>query len=184
MDKNKIKKAVKDILTAIGENPNREGLKDTPSRIANMYEEIFKGIKKDPLKEIKTFYEDKHEEMIFVKDIPLYSMCEHHLLPFLGKAHVVYIPTKGKICGLSKIARVVDIVSKKPQLQERMTSEIADTLLKGLGAKGVLVVIEAEHLCISMRGINKPGSKTTTSAIRGVFSKNATTRQEALTLIK
>lgn len=184
MDKTKIKKAIKDLLEAIGENPNREGLKKTPARIANMYEEIFSGIKDNPCKVIQTFYENKHEEMIFVKDIPLYSICEHHLLPFLGKAHVVYIPNKGRICGLSKITRVVDIVSKKPQLQERMTSEIADTLMKGLGAKGVLVVIEAEHLCISMRGIKKPGAKTTTSAIRGVFNKNATTRSEALSLIR
>lgn len=184
MDTRKIKKAIRDILIAIGENPDREGLKNTPVRVAMMYEEIFKGINKKAGCELKTIYNEKHDEMIILKDIPFYSMCEHHLLPFVGKAHVAYIPEDNRIVGLSKIARLVDIVSKKLQLQERLTSEIADVIMKALKPKGALVVVRAEHLCMTMRGIKKPGSEMITSAVRGLFKKNPATRTEALSLIK
>lgn len=184
MNKKKIEKAVKDILIAIGENPNREGLKRTPLRVANMFEEIFKGVKKDAGKELTVVYNEEHDEMILLKDIPFFSMCEHHLLPFIGKAHVAYVPENNKIVGLSKLARLVDTVSKKPQLQERLTSEIADTIMRKLRPKGAFVVVEAEHLCMTMRGIKKPGSKMITSAVRGLFKKNPTTRAEALSFIK
>ncbi|HHV60155.1 MAG TPA: GTP cyclohydrolase I FolE [Clostridiaceae bacterium] len=183
IDKERVKAAVRELLLAIGENPDREGLVETPGRVANMYEEIFAGLYKDPRKEVKMFNEAEHEEMIIVKDIPLYSVCEHHLLPFVGVAHVVYIPRKGKIIGLSKLARVVDILAKKPQLQERLTSEIADTLMETLQPLGVAVVIKAEHLCMTMRGIKKPGSKTITSALRGTVRKDERTRLEVMSLI-
>lgn len=184
IDKNRIKNAIKEILIAIGEDPERQGLLETPDRVANMYEEIFAGIHKDPLDDVKIFHENYHEEMVIVKDIPLYSMCEHHLLPFVGVAHVVYIPQKGNILGLSKIARIVDTISKKPQLQERLCSEIADLFVKAADPLGIAVVIEAEHLCMTMRGIRKPGSKTITSALRGLMKKDARTRSEAFSLIK
>lgn len=184
IDQKRIEKAVKEILKAIGENPNREGIKDTPKRVARMYAEIFAGINKDPGKEISIFHNEDHEEMIIVKNIPFYSMCEHHLVPFIGKAHVAYIPTKGRVTGLSKLVRVIEGFAKRPQVQERLTSQIADCLMKRLKPHGVLIVIEAEHLCMSMRGVKKPGSVTTTSAVRGVFQKNAKTRAEALSLIK
>ena len=184
MDKRKIERAIRDILSAIGENPIREGLKDTPKRVARMYEEIFGGVKKDAGKELKVIYNEEHDEMILLKDIPFFSMCEHHLLPFIGKAHVAYVPENNKIVGLSKIARVVDLVSKKPQLQERLTSEIADIIMRVLKPKGALVIIQAEHLCMTMRGVKKPGSKMITSAVRGLFRKNPATRTEALSLIK
>lgn len=179
----RIENAVREILTAIGENPDREGLIETPKRVANMYAEIFAGMYKDVRDDIKTFQEDGNDEMILIGDIPFYSMCEHHLLPFLGKAHVVYVPHKGKILGLSKVARIVDTLSRKPQLQERLTSEIADTVLRAVDAGAVCVVIEAEHLCMTMRGIRKPGSKTVTSAMRGACRSDARTRSEALALI-
>ncbi|MCX5751588.1 MAG: GTP cyclohydrolase I FolE [Candidatus Saganbacteria bacterium] len=179
----KIEKAVKEILLAVGEDPNREGLKNTPARVAKMYAEIFAGIGKDPGKEATVFHQEEHEELVIVKDIPFYSICEHHLVPFIGKAHVAYIPTKGKVTGLSKLVRVVDGFAKRPQVQERLTSQIADTLMERLTPRGVMVVIEAEHLCMSMRGVKKPGSVTITSAVRGVFQKNAKTRAEAMTLI-
>lgn len=183
IDKVKIEKSIRGILFAIGENPNREGLKDTPKRVANMFSEIFAGIHKDPKKEIILFSDETHEEMIILKDIPFYSMCEHHLLPFIGKAHVAYIPQKGKLLGLSKISRIVDTLAKKPQVQERLTSEIADLLEKHVFARGVLVIIEAEHLCMTMRGIKKPGSIMVTSAVRGLLKESGTTRSEALSLI-
>ncbi len=183
MDLPAIEKAVRDILIAIGENPDREGLLETPSRVARMYAEVFAGIARDISKDIKVFHESDTDEMIMIGDIPFYSMCEHHLLPFHGKAHVVYIPGNGKILGLSKVARVVDTLSRKPQLQERLTTEIADTILDAVEAKAVCVVIEAEHLCMTMRGIRKPGSMTVTSAMRGLCRSDARTRSEALSLI-
>lgn len=184
MDLKKIEKAVKEILAAVGEDVNRAGLKDTPKRVAKMYAELFAGIGKDPGKELTVFHNEDHEEMIMVKDIPFYSICEHHLVPFIGKAHIVYIPTKGKVTGLSKLVRVIEGFAKRPQVQERLTSEIADTLMKRLTPRGVFVIIEAEHLCMSMRGVKKPGSTTVTSAVRGVFAKHEKTRMEALALIK
>ncbi|MFH1075133.1 MAG: GTP cyclohydrolase I FolE [Candidatus Firestonebacteria bacterium] len=184
MNKVKIEKAIRDILLAIGEDPNREGLKETPQRVARMYEEIFKGVGMDPTKELKVLFTEEHDEMVLLKEIPFYSMCEHHLLPFIGKAHVAYIPVNNKVLGLSKVARLVDTVSKRPQLQERLTSQIADTLMKTIKPKGVLVVVEAEHLCMTMRGIKKPGSKMVTSAVRGLFRKSQATRSEALALIR
>ncbi|MEI6131631.1 MAG: GTP cyclohydrolase I FolE [Bacillota bacterium] len=184
VDKVRIENAIKEILIAIGENPDREGLLETPSRVARMYEEVFSGLSIDPQSVVKVFQEGELQEMIVVKDIPLYSMCEHHLLPFMGKASVVYIPKKGRILGLSKLARIVDVVAKKPQLQERLTTEVADAILKALDPLGVVVVIEAEHLCMTMRGVKKPGSKTVTSALRGLFKTDARSRNEALSLLK
>ena len=184
MDKEKIKRAVRDILEAIGEDPDREGLKDTPDRVARMYEEIFCGIFQDPREHLKvTFPEESHEEMVIVKDIPFYSCCEHHLGPFFGKAHVVYIPKGGRLTGLSKLARVVETIAKRPQLQERIAKETADIIMEELRPYGVMVVIEAEHMCMTMRGVKKPGSKTVTSAVRGVFAKDIATRTEAMNLI-
>lgn len=184
IDKKKIEQAIKMLLEAIGEDPKREGIKDTPLRVANMYEEILCNVSPHSGDEnLKIFSTQNEDEMILVKDIPFYSICEHHLLPFSGKAHVAYIPSKNKITGLSKLVRIVDFFSKRPQLQERLTTEIADSLIKQLSPKGVLVVIEAEHMCITMRGIKKPGTCTITSAIRGIFRKTAT-RAEVFTLIK
>jgi GTP cyclohydrolase IA len=183
IDKERIKVAVTELLFAIGEDPNREGLLETPDRVARMYEEIFSGLHKDPKDEVKVFKENNHEEMVMVKDIPLYSVCEHHLLPFIGVAHVVYIPRKGTVIGLSKLARIVDCVSKKPQLQERLTSEVADVVMDALDAIGVAVVVEAEHLCMTMRGVKKPGSKTVTSALRGSVKSDARTRAEVMALM-
>ncbi len=183
MDLPKIEAAVRDILEAIGEDPDREGLLETPSRVARMYAEVFSGIHRDVSKDIKIFNEPGNDEMILIGDIPFYSMCEHHLLPFHGKAHVVYIPKDGKIFGLSKVARIVDTLSRKPQLQERLTSEIADSIVKSIDPTAVCVVIEAEHLCMTMRGIRKPGSRTVTSAMRGGCRTDARTRNEALALI-
>jgi GTP cyclohydrolase IA len=183
IDKERVKAAVRELLAAIGEDPDRDGLKETPDRVARMYEEIFAGLYKDARDEVKVFQEDNHEEMIMVKDIPLYSICEHHLLPFVGVAHVVYIPCKGKIMGLSKLARVVDITAKRPQLQERLTSQVADVIMETIDPMGVAVVVEAEHLCMTMRGIKKPGSRTVTSALRGIMKTDARTRSEAMSLI-
>lgn len=179
----KIEKAVRDILEAIGENPDREGLKDTPIRVAKFYQEAFAGIHEEPSENLKVEFSENHEEMVIVKDIPIYSMCEHHLLPFVGHAHIAYIPCHGKVTGLSKLARVAEAYAKRPQLQERLTSQIADTIDKILDTRGVLVVIEAEHLCMTLRGIKKPGSRTVTSAVRGIFQKNPATRAEAFSLI-
>lgn len=183
MDLPALEKAVREILVAIGEDPEREGLKETPKRVARMYAEVFSGLHRDINKDIKIFNETGNDEMILIGDIPFYSMCEHHLLPFHGKCHVVYIPSEGKILGLSKVARIVDTLSRKPQIQERLTSEIADTIVNAVDAKAVCVVIEAEHLCMTMRGIRKPGSKTVTSAMRGGCRTDARTRNEALALI-
>ncbi len=184
MDKKKIKQAVKQIIKAIGEDPEREGLKETPERVAEMYEEIFSGVRKDPKSVVKVFNSEEHDEMVILKDIPFYSVCEHHLMPFLGKAHIAYIPRGNKLIGLSKLARIVEIYAKRLQLQERLTTQIADTIKSLIEPLGVLVIIEAEHLCMTMRGIKKPGSLMVTSAVRGVFRKNESTRKEALTLIK
>ena len=183
MDLPKIENAVREILEAIGEDTTREGIRETPQRVARMYAEIFSGLHRDISKDIKVFHEEGNDEMILIGDIPFYSMCEHHLLPFHGKAHVVYIPRDGKILGLSKVARIVDTLSRKPQLQERLTSEIADKITEAVDARSVCVIIEAEHLCMTMRGIRKPGSKTVTSAMRGGCRTDARTRNEALALI-
>ena len=183
MDLPKIENAVRDILEAIGEDPNREGLLETPQRVARMYAEVFAGLHRDINKDIKVFHGEGNDAMILIGDIPFYSMCEHHLLPFHGKAHVVYIPRDGKIFGLSKVARIVDTLSRKPQLQEKLTSEIADAIEQAVDARSVCVVLEAEHLCMTMRGIRKPGSKTVTSAMRGGCRTDLRTRNEALALI-
>lgn len=183
MDKTRIEKAVREILLAIGEDPKREGLKDTPKRVAKMYEEVFSGITIDPKDLMTVFTTEGHNEMVILRDIPFYSMCEHHLLPFYGKAHVAYIPQKDRLSGLSKLARVVETISRRPQLQERITTQVADTLMKVLKPQGVLIIVEAEHLCMTMRGVKKPGSAMTTSAVRGVFQKSEITRKEALQLI-
>lgn len=184
VDRDKLEKAVRMILEAIGEDPEREGLKETPARVARMYQEIFCGLWEDPHDHLQKMFSEEHEEMVLVKDIPIYSMCEHHLLPFFGKAHVAYIPRRGNVTGLSKLARVVEGFAKRPQLQERLTSQIADAIMKKLSPHGVLVVLEAEHMCMTLRGVRKPGSKTITSAVRGSFQKNEVTRAEALSLIK
>lgn len=184
MDKKRIELAVREILFAIGEDPDREGLVGTPDRIARMYEEIFSGLHEDPGKHLEVYFEDdQHEELVLVKDIPFYSVCEHHLVPFFGKAHVAYIPKGGKLTGLSKLARVVDTIAKRPQLQERLTSTIADTIMDKLQPYGVIVVVEAEHMCMTMRGIKKPGSKTITSGVRGIFKTESKSRAEAMALI-
>ncbi|MFH0772129.1 MAG: GTP cyclohydrolase I FolE [Candidatus Omnitrophota bacterium] len=184
MDKKKIIKAVAMILEAIGEDPSRKDLIETPRRVAEMYEEIFSGVKLDPSKELEVTLDQKHEEIVLLKGIPLYSVCEHHLLPFLGKAHIAYIPREGRVTGLSKLARTVDILAKRPQVQERLTTQIAEVIMKTLKPSGCMVVIEAEHLCMSMRGLNKPGILTVTSAVRGIFRANEKTRAEALALIR
>lgn len=182
MDKQRIETAVREILIAIGEDPDREGLVETPSRVARMYEEIFGGLEDDPTRHLKLFYESS-EEMVVVRDIPLYSMCEHHLIPFLGKAHIAYIPSDGRVIGLSKLARIVDCFARRPQLQERLTSQVADFLYENLQPMGVAVVIEAEHLCMTMRGARASGAKTMTSALRGTMRSNAKTRAEAMSLL-
>lgn len=184
MNKEKIKEAIKILLEAIGEDSNREGLKETPRRVAEMYEEVLSGMEKDPEEELKILQGENHDEIVLIKDIPLYSLCEHHLLPFIGKAHLAYIPDGGRITGLSKLTRVVEILSKRLQVQERLTTQIAEVIMRKLKPKGVIVVIEAEHLCMSMRGVKKPGSLTVTSAVRGIFRTNPKTRAEALALIK
>lgn len=183
MDKPRIEAAVREILIAIGEDPDREGLVETPKRVANMYEEIFAGLADDPTRHLKLFNEGKNDEMVIVRDIPMYSMCEHHLLPFIGKAHIAYIPSEGKVIGLSKLARIVDSFSKKPQLQERLTSNIADFLEENLAPKGIAVIVEAEHLCMTMRGARAAGASTQTSALRGSMRKDAKTRAEAMSLL-
>jgi len=183
MDTKKIEKAVKQILEAIGDNPKRKDLLETPRRVAQMYEEIFAGIKQDPQAELEVILDQKHHEIVLLKDIPLYSVCEHHLLPFIGKAHIAYIPKRGRVTGLSKLARVVDILSRRLQVQERLTTQIAEIIMSKLKPLGVMVVIEAEHLCMSMRGVRKPGARTVTSAVRGIFKENEKTRSEALALI-
>ena len=184
MDRRRIERAIREILEAIGEDPKKKDLLGTPSRVAEMYEEIFSGIHQNPEKELEVILDQRHDEIILLKGIPLYSVCEHHLLPFLGKAHVAYIPKEGRVTGLSKLARVVDILAKRPQVQERLTTQIAEIIMSKLKPKGCMVVIEAEHMCMSMRGIKKPGVLTVTSAVRGIFQKNEKTRAEALALMK
>jgi len=171
-------------MEAIGENPARKDLLGTPGRVAEMYEEIFSGIRQDPQKELEVILDQKHDEIILLKGIPLYSVCEHHLLPFIGKVHIAYIPKQGRVTGLSKLVRVVDILAKRPQVQERLTTQIADMITSKLKPQGCMVIIEAEHLCMSMRGVRKPGVLTITSAVRGVFKENEKTRAETLALIK
>lgn len=183
MDKEKIKKGVALLLEGIGEDPARSGLKDTPKRVADMYEEIFSGLNISPEEILKPIEGETHDEMVLIKDIPFYSVCEHHLLPFIGKAHIAYIPS-GSIVGLSGLARALEHLAKRPQLQERLTSELADMIMKNLKPKGAMVIIDAEHLCMSMRGIKKPGSRTVTSAVRGLFKTRQSTREELLELIK
>ncbi len=185
IDRPRIEAAVREMLEAVGEDPDRDGLQRTPYRVAKMYEELFSGLRAGPEDVLGVVFESDHDEMIMVRDIPLYSLCEHHLLPFIGRAHVAYIPNEeGQITGLSKLARVVDVLSHRPQVQERLTTQIADAIEKVLLPRGVLVVLEAEHLCMTMRGINKPGSRTITSAVRGIFRDNESTRAEAMGFIR
>jgi len=184
VDRTRIEKAVREILEAIGEDPDREGLLRTPERVADMYAEIFAGLSDDPAEHLSVTFAADHDEMVMVKDVPLYSMCEHHLAPFIGRAHVAYIPNaNGRITGLSKLARLVDSYARRLQVQERLTSEIAEEIEAKLQPRGVLVVIEAEHLCMSMRGVRKPGTTTVTSAVRGLFRDNPATRAEAMAFI-
>jgi GTP cyclohydrolase I len=185
MDQPAIREAVRTILTAIGEEPDRPGIVATPDRVARMYEEVFGGIGRDPADELDVMFVEEYDELILLRDIPLYSLCEHHLLPFTGRAHVGYVPNDtGQISGLSKLARVVDVASRRPQVQERLTVEIADALTSRLEPKGVIVVLEAEHLCMAMRGIRKPGATMVTSVVRGALRDNAATREEAMGLIR
>jgi len=185
VDQAKIERAVVSIIEAIGDDPQREGLVGTPQRVAEMYAELFSGWGEDPRQELTIGFEEGHREMVVVKDIPFYSMCEHHLLPFYGVVHVGYIPnTSGRVVGVSKLARVVEIVAHRPQLQERMTTQIAETIVEALQPDGVAVVIQAEHLCMTMRGIKKPGSNIVTSATRGLFRRKAATRAEFLSLVQ
>jgi GTP cyclohydrolase I len=178
----RIRAAVREILLAVGEDPDREGLRDTPERVARMYAELFAGLHKDPRQVLRRTFTEKYDEMVLLRDVGFESLCEHHLLPFLGKAHLAYIPN-GKIVGLSKLARVVELLSRRPQVQERMTEQIADLLMAELDARGVAVILEATHTCMTIRGVRKPNSVMTTSAMRGVFQSNATTRTELLALI-
>ncbi len=184
MDLDKIKQGTRLILEGIGEDADREGLKDTPTRVAAMYEDVLSGLEVEPVSILEPMPSDRHQEMVLLKDVSFHSMCEHHLLPFYGKAHVAYIPSAGgMITGLSKLSRLVQVVARRPQLQERMTSTIADSMVEALQPLGVLVLVSAEHLCMSMRGIRSPGTLTVTSAVRGIFRSNAATRAEVLTLI-
>ena len=184
IDQPRIERAVREILIAIGEDPGRDGLIDTPARVARAYAEQFSGLSQHPEDVLGTVFDADHDELILVRDIEVYSTCEHHLVPFFGTAHVAYIPNeKGQITGLSKLARLVDVYARRPQVQERMTSQIADALMRVLEPRGALVVIEAEHLCMSMRGVRKPGAKTVTSAVRGIIRDSARTRAEAMSLL-
>ncbi|MDO8130754.1 MAG: GTP cyclohydrolase I FolE [Candidatus Brocadiales bacterium] len=184
IDKKKIIESIRLFLEGIGDNPDREGLLETPERVADMCEEIFAGIGQDSSLEIKVLKSEKYDEIVLLKDIPFYSMCEHHLLPFSGVAHVAYVPQGNRVTGISKLARVVEIEAKRLQVQERLTTDIADAIMKALRPKGVLAIIEAEHLCMTMRGIKKPGTKVQTSVVRGIFRDNPATRAEAMALIK
>ena len=183
VDKERIKQAVREIIAAVGENPNRDGLIETPRRIADMYEEIFAGLRTDPYKFLNVTFDEAYSEMVVLKDIPFYSMCEHHFAPFHGVAHVAYIP-KGRVVGLSKLARVVEAYARRPQVQERLTAQIADTIMEGLDPKGAAVVIQAEHTCLTMRGIKKPGAKMVTSAVRGLFKDHPPTRAEFQAILR
>ncbi len=180
----RIERAVREILLAVGEDPDRDGLRETPERVARALDEQFSGLRMQPADVLTTVFDADHEEMVLVRDIELYSTCEHHLVPFIGRAHVGYIPNeKGQITGLSKLARLVDVYARRPQVQERMTSQIADAMMSCLEPRGVIVIIEAEHLCMSMRGVRKPGAKTVTSAVRGCFLSSESTRAEAMSLL-
>lgn len=183
VDHEKLQQAVRMILEAVGEDPDREGLRDTPARVSRMYEEVFAGLREDPEAYFSTIFSEDHEELVLVKDIPFFSMCEHHLVPFFGKAHVGYIPKSGRVTGLSKLARAVEAVCRRPQLQERITYTVADSIMKTLRPHGVVVVVEAEHMCMTMRGVKKPGAKTITSAVRGIFEKDPAARAEVFSLI-
>jgi GTP cyclohydrolase I len=185
IDTARIEAAVYEILLAIGEDPNRDGLKDTPRRVARMYEEVFSGLQQDPGDHLGVVFEAQHDEMVMVKDIAIYSVCEHHLVPWFGRAHVAYIPNEdGRITGLSKLARLVEGFSRRPQVQERLTTQVADSIQEVLDPRGVLVVVEAEHLCMSMRGIRKPGATTVTSAVRGLMRDSVAARNEAMSFIR
>ncbi|MEZ5168140.1 MAG: GTP cyclohydrolase I FolE [Acidimicrobiales bacterium] len=185
IDQDRIAAAVREILEAIGEDPDRDGLVETPSRVARMYAEVCAGIHEDPAAHLAVTFEAGHDEMVMVRDIPLYSLCEHHLIPFLGKAHVAYIPNEtGRVTGLSKLARLVDGYAKRPQVQERLTTQIAEAIEASLSPRGVLVVIEAEHLCMSMRGVRKAGASTVTSSVTGIFRENVATRAEAMRFLE
>lgn len=184
VDKNKIEEAVKMILEAVGEDPTREGLLDTPARVARMYEEVFSGLHDDPAKHLQVYFSEEYDQYVLIQDITFHSMCEHHLLPFFGKVHVAYYPENDAVLGLSKIPRVVDVVSKRPQLQERMGKQIGDTIAGAIQSKGVMVVIEAEHMCMVMRGIKKTGAITKTIYSTGIFKEEIELRQEVLNLIK
>ena len=184
-DRERAEAAVRELLIAVGEDPDREGLADTPARVARAYEEVFSGLGTDPTEVVNTTFNEDHRELVLVKDIPFYSTCEHHLVPFFGHAHIGYIPGhSGKVTGLSKLARLVEGFARRPQVQERLTTSIADALMGRLDASAVIVVIEAEHLCMAMRGVRKPGANTVTSAVRGGFQNNAATRAEAMALIR
>jgi GTP cyclohydrolase I len=185
MDYARAEAAVRELLIAIGEDPDREGLRETPARVARAYAEIFQGLYADPDEVLDRTFDEHHQELILVKDIPMFSTCEHHLVPFHGVAHVGYIPnTEGRVTGLSKIARLVDLYARRPQVQERLTAQVADALVRKLEPRGAIVVIDAEHLCMGMRGVRKPGSRTTTSAVRGMLRSSATSRAEVLALIR
>lgn len=180
----KLEQAIYQLLEALGENPEREGLIETPKRVAKMYQEMFSGLNEDPKDQFTAVFTENHDEVVLVKDIPFYSMCEHHLVPFYGVAHVAYLPSDGRVTGLSKLARAVEVASKRPQLQERLNSQVADALEEALQPKGVFVMLEAEHMCMTMRGIKKPGSKTVTTVARGIFKDNREERKEILSLIR
>lgn len=184
MDQQKIETAVRMILEAIGENPDREGLIDTPKRVAKMYQEVFSGLTENPARHLEVYFNEQHEELVIVKDIQFSSFCEHHLIPFVGLAHIAYIPANGRVTGLSKLARVIDTVARRPQLQERITTTVADTILETIEPLGVMVIVEAEHMCMTMRGVKKPGTTTITSAVRGLFEHDSDLRAEALRLIQ
>ena len=185
VDRERAEAAVRELLIAVGEDPDREGLVETPARVARAYEEVFAGLHEDPKVHLEKSFSENHRELVLVRDIPIYSTCEHHLVPFYGVAHIGYIPgPEGKVTGLSKLARVADMYAKRPQVQERLTQQIADAIVEKLHASAVIVVIECEHLCMAMRGIRKPGATTTTSAVRGGFQNNAASRAEVLSLIR
>lgn len=184
IDHKKVEAAVRMMLEAIGEDPDREGLIDTPKRVARMYEEIFAGLHTDPKEYFSTIFSEEHEELVLVKDIPFYSMCEHHLVPFYGKAHVGYIPQGGRVVGLSKLARAVEAAARRPQLQERLTSQVVEAIMEKLDPQGAIVVVEAEHMCMTIRGVKKAGAQTVTSAVRGIFAHDASARAEVMSLIR
>ncbi|MEH0147156.1 GTP cyclohydrolase I FolE [Corynebacterium sp. Q4381] len=184
-DRERAEAAIRELLLAVGEDPEREGLKETPARVARAYEEVFAGLREDPTEQLEKTFAENHRELVLVRDIPIYSTCEHHLVPFYGVAHIGYIPgPEGKVTGLSKLARLADLYAKRPQVQERLTAQVADAIVDKLHASAVIVVIECEHLCMAMRGIRKPGAVTTTSAVRGGFQTNAASRAEVMSLIR